>query len=79
MVEIKMFLKHTFLSDALVPVLICLLVEKGLSVEIITEGVGMFVHVVNIMVLILIPVVIIHVRGNAFSLSKLNFLELNFK
>lgn len=59
-----------FLSDSLVPVLICLLVEKGLAVEIITESLGMFIHVTNIIVLILIPMVIIHVRGHVFSLSK---------
>lgn len=52
------------------PILICLLVEKGLAVEIITEALGMFIHVTNIIVLILIPMVIIHVRGHVFSLSK---------
>lgn len=30
----------------------------------------MFAHIVNIMVLVLIPMVIIHVNGNNFSLSK---------
>lgn len=49
-----------------------MLVEKGLSVEIIMENAGMFVHVVNIIVLVLIPMVVIHVKGHAFSLSKLN-------
>lgn len=52
------------------PILICLLVEKGLAVEIITEGFGMFIHVINIVVLVLIPMVIIHVRGQIFSLSE---------
>lgn len=65
------------LSDSLVPVLICLLVEKGLAVEIITESLGMFIHVTNIIVLILIPMVIIHVRGHVFSLSK--WCKLTFK
>lgn len=59
-----------FLTDASVPILICLLVEKGLSVEIVKESVGMTVHIVNIIILILIPMVVIHVRGHAFSLSK---------
>lgn len=53
------------------PVLICLLVEKGLAVEIIAESLGMFIHVTNIIVLVLIPMVIIHVRGEVFSLSKI--------
>lgn len=56
--------------DSIVPVLICLLIERGLSLDIIKESAGMFAHVVNIMVLVLIPMVIIHVNGNAFSLSK---------
>lgn len=38
--------------------------------DIIVETVGMYAHVVNIMVLILIPMVIIHINGHAFSLSK---------
>lgn len=53
-----------------VPILICILVEKGLSVEILSETVGMCVHIINIIVLVLIPMVVIHVRGNSFSLSK---------
>lgn len=55
--------------------LICLLVEKGLAVEIITESLGMFIHVTNIIVLILIPMVIIHVRGHVFSLSECLIVE----
>lgn len=50
--------------------IICLVVEKGLSIEIIPESAGMFAHTVNIIVLVLIPMVVIHIRGHAFSLSK---------
>lgn len=39
--------------------------------DIIKEGPGMFAHVLNIIVLVLIPMVIIHVNGDGFSLSKL--------
>lgn len=53
---------------SIVPVLICLLIERGLSLNIIQEGAGMFAHIVNIIVLVLIPMVIIHVNGNDFSL-----------
>lgn len=49
-----------------------MLIEKGLALDIIREGAGMFAHVLNIMVLVLIPMVIIHVNGNAFSLSELS-------
>lgn len=57
-------------TDSLVPIVICLLIERGLSQQIIREGAGMFAHIINIMVLVLIPMVIIHVKGNDFSLSK---------
>lgn len=60
------------ISDSIVPVCICMLIEKGLALDIIREGAGMFAHVLNIIVLVLIPMVIIHVNGNAFSLSELN-------
>ncbi|XP_037038924.1 diacylglycerol O-acyltransferase 1 isoform X2 [Bradysia coprophila] len=59
---------------SIVPVVICLLVEKGLSVDIVVETVGMYAHVVNIMVLILIPMVIIHINGHAFSLMGAMFV-----
>ncbi|XP_055376424.1 diacylglycerol O-acyltransferase 1 [Condylostylus longicornis] len=53
---------------SLVPITICLLLEKGLSLEIIGESAGMFAQVVNIIVLVLIPMVVIHVREYSFSL-----------
>lgn len=46
------------------------MVEKGLASEVIMESAGMVVHVVNILVLVLIPMVVIHVKGQAFSLGK---------
>lgn len=36
----------------------------------------MYAHVVNIMVLILIPMVIIHINGHAFSLSKSTYIRI---
>lgn len=30
----------------------------------------MFAHIVNIIVLVLIPMVVIHIKGRAFSLGK---------
>jgi hypothetical protein len=53
-----------------VPVTICLLLEKGLAADIIVESAGMSAHIVNIVVLVLIPMVVIHIQGHAFSLSK---------
>lgn len=49
----------------------CLLLEKGLAVEIVAENIGIIVHAINLIVLVLIPMVIIHIKGHAFSLSKL--------
>lgn len=87
-------------TDSLVPIIICLLIERGLSVvsrstevsikqeeknqffiplqNIIHEGAGMLAHVINIIVLVLIPMVIIHVNGASFSLCKFGFFEINF-
>ncbi|XP_067624814.1 diacylglycerol O-acyltransferase 1 isoform X2 [Eurosta solidaginis] len=47
---------------------LCLLVEKALAMEILSETFGMFVQVINIIVVISLPVVIIHLKGEAFSL-----------
>lgn len=60
----------------MVPIIICLLIERGLSLNIIREGAGMFVHIVNIIVLVLIPMVIIHVN-DAFSMGKYEILHFN--
>lgn len=53
---------------SLVPIVVCLLVEKGLAAEVIHENAGMFAQVINITVLVMIPMVVIHVKGHAFSL-----------
>lgn len=52
---------------SLVPVVLCLLTEKGLSVDIIPNGPGMLAHVVNLLVLVMIPIVAIHLK-DGFSL-----------
>ncbi|KAJ3632944.1 hypothetical protein MTP99_009924 [Tenebrio molitor] len=52
---------------SVVPVIFCLLTEKALSVEIINRGVGMTMHVVNLLVLIFLPMVMIHYK-DGFSL-----------
>ncbi|XP_075152344.1 diacylglycerol O-acyltransferase [Haematobia irritans] len=47
---------------------ICLLVEKGLAMEIISEGLGMFMQVTNIIVVVVLPVVIMHLKSQLFGL-----------
>ncbi|XP_035916693.1 diacylglycerol O-acyltransferase 1 isoform X1 [Anopheles stephensi] len=56
------------LSYSLVPVMICLMMERSLASDIIPESAGMTVHIINIIVLVLIPMVVIHVKGHIFSL-----------
>lgn len=51
-----------------VPVALCLLIEKGLSVDIIAHGPGMVFHVINLVVMVLMPMVVIHVKDSGFSL-----------
>lgn len=53
---------------SVVHISICLGVEKGLAMEIITESLGMFIQVTNIIVVVVLPVVIMHLKGNLFSL-----------
>ncbi|XP_026468476.1 diacylglycerol O-acyltransferase 1 [Ctenocephalides felis] len=53
---------------SVVPVVICLLCEKALSVEIINNGTGMFIHVSNIFALVVLPVIVLSIKGNSFSL-----------
>ena len=61
-------------ADSIVPVTICLLIERGLAEEVVKESAGMCAHVVNIIVLVLLPMVIIHVNGDAFNLSKFVYI-----
>ncbi|CRL01570.1 CLUMA_CG014426, isoform A [Clunio marinus] len=53
---------------ATVPIVICLIIEKGLSVEIIAETSGRMAHVFNLVVLLMIPIVVIYLRGTSFAL-----------
>lgn len=52
---------------SLVPVVLCLVTEKGLAVNIIPNAPGMVAHVVNLVVLVMIPIVAIHIK-DGFSL-----------
>lgn len=51
---------------------------KHFKQDIIPEHFGMTSHVVNIVVLIFIPMVIIHIKGHAFSLSELFIIVSSF-
>lgn len=52
---------------SLVPVVLCLLTEKGLSVDIISNGPGLIIQVINLLVLVMIPIVAIQIK-DGFSL-----------
>lgn len=65
--------------DSIVPVTICLLIERGLAEEVVKETAGMCAHVVNIIVLVLLPMVIIHINGDAFNLSKFVYISLSLE
>ncbi|KAM7354166.1 diacylglycerol O-acyltransferase isoform 1-T2 [Cochliomyia hominivorax] len=47
---------------------ICLMIEKALAMEIISEGLGMFIQVTNIIVVVILPVIIMYLKGHLFSL-----------
>lgn len=56
------------ISYSFVHISICLWVEKGLATEVLSEGIGVLIQVINIIVVVMLPVVIIHLKGHAFSL-----------
>ncbi|KAF5277673.1 hypothetical protein FQA39_LY18442 [Lamprigera yunnana] len=62
---------------SLVPIVLCLLTEKGLSVEIIPNSPGMLAHVVNLLVLVMIPIVAIHVK-EGFSLIGASIVSFGY-
>ncbi|CAB0036535.1 unnamed protein product [Trichogramma brassicae] len=51
-----------------VPITLCLLIEKGLAMDLIGHGPGMTFHVVNLIVMVLMPMVTIQVKGSGFSM-----------
>ncbi|KAL7039687.1 hypothetical protein ACKWTF_000066 [Chironomus riparius] len=51
-----------------VPIVLCLIIEKGLSVDIIPESTGKIAHALNLVAVILIPIVAINLKGSSFSL-----------
>ncbi|KAG7311415.1 hypothetical protein JYU34_002457 [Plutella xylostella] len=50
-----------------VPIVTSLLIEKGIAVVMISEKVGVFLQVVNILFVVTLPVAVIHFRGQDFS------------
>lgn len=53
---------------SIVPVVICLLVEKGLAAGILSSKFGLTAHVGNLLTHIFLPIVVIHTKTKAFSL-----------
>ncbi|KAL1513370.1 hypothetical protein ABEB36_002789 [Hypothenemus hampei] len=51
----------------IVPVFLCLIIEKSLSVELVSSGIGLLVHIFNLLSVILVPMITIHVK-EGFSL-----------
>ncbi|KAL0274082.1 UNVERIFIED_CONTAM: hypothetical protein PYX00_006598 [Menopon gallinae] len=51
-----------------VPVCFCLVLEKGLASEIISNKLGIISHVLNLMLLVLLPMIVIHIKPEGFSL-----------
>ncbi|XP_044588980.1 diacylglycerol O-acyltransferase 1 [Cotesia glomerata] len=52
---------------SIVPVTFSLLIEKGLSLDVIAQGPGTIFHVINLLGMILMPMVLIHVKDSGFS------------
>lgn len=53
---------------SMVHISLCLAVEKGLALEIISETLGMTIQITNLVITVCLPVVIIHLKGSAFSI-----------
>ncbi|XP_044743865.1 diacylglycerol O-acyltransferase 1 isoform X1 [Chrysoperla carnea] len=51
-----------------VPIVISLVIEKGLSIELVPSGPGAVAHVINLCALVMMPVVVINLKAHAFSL-----------
>ncbi|CAD6222051.1 GSCOCG00005311001-RA-CDS, partial [Cotesia congregata] len=52
---------------SIVPVTFSLLIEKGLSLDVIAQEPGTIFHVINLLGMILMPMVLIHVKDSGFS------------
>ncbi|CAH1391891.1 unnamed protein product [Nezara viridula] len=55
-------------SYAVVPISLCLLLEKGLAGEKIAANIGSIAHVVNLALLVTLPMVVIYIKPTGFSL-----------
>ncbi|XP_077284254.1 diacylglycerol O-acyltransferase isoform X2 [Arctopsyche grandis] len=51
-----------------VPIVICLLIEKAISVGIFSHKLGSWIHIINIFFLVSLPVIVIHLKADQFSL-----------
>ncbi|KAL1124665.1 hypothetical protein AAG570_001289 [Ranatra chinensis] len=53
---------------SIVPVSVCLLIEKGLAEDILITRAGIIAHIMNLCLLVTLPMVVIHFKAAAFSL-----------
>jgi len=53
---------------SVVPVALCLLLERALAEDIIQPKIGVTAHIVNLALLVMLPMVAIHIKATGFSL-----------
>lgn len=55
------------LMFSIVPIIICLLLEKAIAVSMVMEKIGMILQITNIIFVISLPVAVLHYKGEDFS------------
>ncbi|KAJ2953643.1 hypothetical protein O0L34_g1255 [Tuta absoluta] len=52
---------------SIVPVVVCLLIEKSIAVDMVSDTLGMGLQIANILFMIFLPIVVLQVKGEEFS------------
>ncbi|KAH9632733.1 hypothetical protein HF086_013105 [Spodoptera exigua] len=61
------FLKMTNQVFSIVPIVLSLLIEKGIAVDLIPNKFGVILQVTHLLLMVLLPIAVLHYRGNDFS------------